>query len=133
MVGIIVIFIFIGWFYLEFIIKEKNKLRDENYRSEALLMQKKADSLILAKQKSTVAIALSIANDKNLSNDLLENNISQNSYEDLISKLNEYTFYKNIWVQIFDKDLNSMYKSWDNTKGENKKEFRGDILKAVML
>jgi len=133
MVGVIVIFIFIGWFYLEFIIKEKNKLRDENYRSEALLMQKKADSLILAKQKSTVAIALSIANDKNLSNDLLENNISQNSYEDLISKLNEYTLYKNIWVQIFDKDLNSMYKSWDKTKGENKKEFRGDILKAVLL
>ena len=133
MVGVIVIFIFIGWFYLEFIIKEKNKLRDENYKSEALLMQKKADSLILAKQKSTVAIALSIANDKNLSNDLLENNISQNSYEDLISKLNEYTLYKNIWVQIFDKDLNSMYKSWDKTKGENKKEFRGDILKAVLL
>ncbi|MBS4067011.1 MAG: diguanylate cyclase [Sulfurimonas sp. RIFOXYD12_FULL_36_11] len=133
MVGIIVIFIFIGWFYLEFIIKEKNKLRDENYRSEALLMQKKADSLILAKQKSTVAIALSMANDKNLSNDILENNISQHGYEDLISKLNEYTFYKNIWVQIFDKDLNSMYKSWDKTKGENKKEFRGDILKAVLL
>ena len=127
----LVAFIVIGWFYFDFLMKERDKLREENYRSEAFFMQKKADSLILAKQKSTVAIALGIANDKNLVNDILQKEIPKNYYEDLISKFNTYTLYKNIWIQIFDKDLNSIYKSWNFDKGENKKEFRSDVQRSV--
>lgn len=130
---VIFVVILIGSLYLDFITKEKSKLLDKNYTSEASFMHKKVDTLILAKQKATVAIALSMANDKNLFDNISKESIPQNCYEDLILKFNEHTLYKNIWIQIFDSDLNSIYKSWNGSIGENKKEFREDIDKAIAL
>lgn len=116
-----------------FVISERKKLQSDNYKSEVDFMRRELNTLILAKQKSTVAIAMSLSNDKNLIKALSKKEIPEGYYNDLILKLGEDTLYKNIWIQILDNDLNSIYRSWDSEKRDRKKDFREDLSQAVKL
>ena len=62
---------------------EKNALQQEYYKSQAIDMQARVAEMILTKQKATVAMALSLANDENLLGDMLSNNISDHYYKNL--------------------------------------------------
>jgi len=95
-------------------------------------MHRKVKSLILQKQKSTLAIALSIANDKHLSDNILMGSISKKYYEKLIQKFRENTLYKNIWIHILDKDATSLYRSWSDKKGDNVLNNRDDLKKVLL-
>ncbi len=90
-------------------------------------MKKRVENLILAKQKSTVAMALSLANDKKLSQNMLNNKIEKKYYEKLINNFKENTQYKNIWIQIIDKDSISLYRSWTDKSGDSLKKIRTDL------
>ncbi|MDT8337758.1 MAG: diguanylate cyclase [Sulfurimonas sp.] len=94
-------------------------------------MQKKLNALIVAKQKATLAIALSVVNNNDLKEQIKHKSIPKNFYKELIAKFKEHTLYKNIWIQIVDSDLNSIYKSWSESAYNNKISFRNDIRKAI--
>ncbi len=94
-------------------------------------MKHRVSELILAKQKSTMAMALSIANDKKLASDIIDKNITQNYYDNLIKKYKTHTQYKNVWIHIIDDNLNSLYKNWNGKKSENLSKIRND-LKTVL-
>ncbi len=63
--------------------------------------------MILFKQKSTLAIALSLANDKKIATLIKTKKIPPNYYDNLIKEFKENTLYKNIWIQILDSNLTS--------------------------
>ena len=67
--------------YIDFIDAKKKALQNEFYKSQAISMQERVTSLILAKQKSTVAMALSLANDDRLRKDMAKNEISSITFE----------------------------------------------------
>ena len=94
-------------------------------------MQKRLSAMILAKQKSTVAMALSLVSDEYLAQNILNDNISKEYYEVLIDSFKENTLYQNIWIQILDKDLNSIYRSWTDKKGDNLSKIRKDLLSVI--
>ena len=109
MIVAVIVLLLTTWFYVGFSINERKKLKNDGYRAEAVFMQKKADALIAAKQKSTLSVALSIANDKNLLDDILHKSIDKDYYQDLISKFNENAIEKDIQIEILDENLTSIY------------------------
>ena len=81
--------------YISFIDNEKELKESEIYHQEVSLMQKNLSNLIVTKQKSTMAMALSIVNDKDLTKNVLESKIDEEYFQELIRKYKEYTEYKN--------------------------------------
>ncbi|QOY55923.1 diguanylate cyclase [Candidatus Sulfurimonas marisnigri] len=120
--------VLIAFSYTGFLEEKKDSLQNIKYKLLASEMQEEVGAMILAKQKATLAMAISLANDKKLVQDVFSNNIDNDYYKKLISDYREYTQYKNIWVHIIDKDLNSIYKSWSNIKHENIAGLRPDLV-----
>lgn len=114
--------------YIDFIDAKKKALQNEFYKSQAISMQERVTSLILAKQKSTVAMALSLANDDRLRKDMAKNEISSQYYKRLIDNFRTHTQYKNIWVHVVDKNLNSLYRSWTDITGDSLADIRDDLV-----
>ncbi|QOY53508.1 diguanylate cyclase [Candidatus Sulfurimonas baltica] len=108
--------------------EKKSNLQNSKYKLLANEMQEEVAAMILSKQKATLAMAMSLANDEKLVQDIFNKNIEEDYYKKLISDYREYTQYKNIWVHIIDKDLNSIYKSWSNIKHENIASMRPDLV-----
>jgi len=125
------IIMYVSFSYLEFINTQKNLLQQSNYKLQADSMIKRVSDMILVKQKATVAMALSLANDIQLANDIKNKTISKDYYKNLIKKFRENTQYKNIWIHLLDNDLNSLYRSWTKKKGDNLKGIRGDISEVM--
>ena len=94
-------------------------------------MQKKLSSMILSKQKSTVAMALSLSSDKQLAQSILNANVSQDYYVKLIESFKKNTLYQNIWIHLLDKDLNSLHRSWTDKKGDNVRNSRKDLVEVI--
>ena len=94
-------------------------------------MQKKLSSMIFSKQKSTVAMALSLSSDKQLAQSILNANVSSDYYVKLIESFKKNTLYQNIWIHLLDKDLNSLHRSWTDKKGDNVSDSRKDLVDVI--
>lgn len=113
---------------MEFLNSKRDSLLIEKQEAESLFMQEQVASLITLKQKATVAMALSLANDKSLAQKVKDKKIEQDYYRELIEILTEETLYKNIWIQLFDKEINTLYRSWTDKYGDNISHLRPDLL-----
>lgn len=122
---------FASWFYMDFLKSKRDNIVQEKHQVEAQHMRDQVSSLILLKQKSTVAMALSLANDKSLALDVKNRDIVKDYYKELIEKLTQETLYQNIWIQIFDKNINTIYRSWSPIIGDNLSSIRADLPKAA--
>ncbi|MDA7817146.1 diguanylate cyclase [Sulfurimonas sp.] len=129
---IIIIILSISFEYIDVILQERQDLQKQLHKEKVSFIKDKLSSMIVTKQKSTVAIALSIANDDRLADTIVDRNIKHDYYEELISKFKSNTFYKNIWIQIIDKDLNSIHRSWTNNSGINLKPLRDDLKRVLV-
>ena len=123
--------IYSSWVYVDFIHAQRTVLEKLRYKSEALAMRERVAGMILTKQKATVAMALSLADDKNLKDDILDANIDKNYYKDLITKYKKNTLYQNIWIQIIDKDLISRYRSWTDIRDDDVTKIRRDVTEVI--
>lgn len=128
---LLILFVYLAWTYIGFIDDEKRLKETVVYKQEAALMQKNLSRLILSKQKSTMAMALTIVNDKELAKSILTNNIDQNYFKNLIENYKVYTNYQNIWVHIIGADLKSLHRSWSPEKGDNLALYRDDIVSVA--
>jgi len=116
--------------YVDVVENKRNILEQENYKSQAISMQTRVAEMILTKQKSTIAMALSLANNDSLLKDILSADISTQYYKNLIEKFKKNTLYQNIWIHIIDKNLVSMYRSWSDKKGDNIASIRKDLIEV---
>jgi diguanylate cyclase (GGDEF)-like protein len=121
----------VSLFYFDYIEKKKESHQKEIYLSESLKMKKGVLELIETKEKATVAIALSLAKDSALKGYILEEKIPPFYYKKIIADYKKNTHYKNIWIQILDKDLNSLYRSWSPQKSDNLFSRRKDLVTAL--
>ena len=118
-------------YYINFINTQKKLFKDQHYALVAKEMQKRASDMILSKEKSIVAIGLSLAKDKNIIKFLKNKNIPDYYYKNVIDEYKKHTLYKNIWIEVIDKDLNSLYRSWSKDKDDNLKDLRKDLVKVI--
>ena len=107
------------------------KITNEIYYNKSLELKLQLDNLISKKQGDTAALTYLISQDKNLKESLLQNNNQIIDFTQTIIGLTKNTRFKNIWIQIIDKDGNSFYRSWTNKVGDNISNARVDI--AAMI
>jgi len=96
-------------------------------------MREQVEKMILYRQKTTLSIAFAITNDKSLADDISNNNIQDNYYDELISKFKENELYKDSSMQILDKDLQSIYISSRRQNGVTSNSNREDLMEASAL
>jgi diguanylate cyclase (GGDEF)-like protein len=116
---------------INYIKDQRDELLFSKKMAEIEFMKANLTNLILQKQKSTIAIGLTIANDKHLSQKITDGVINNYYYSELTENLKKYTLYKNIWIQILDKNATSLYRSWTTKQGDNLIGVRKD-LKGVL-
>lgn len=88
---------------------------------------KSIDSLIVEKQEATLAMAISLAQDSLFKEALRR---GDNSLVDLDSISKSYslnTAYKNVWIQLIDKDGVSFARSWSEESGDSLYDLRDDL------
>jgi len=83
--------------------------------------------MIISKQKATMAIAIAFSMDHALEKYIQDPKISKKHFSTFIHKLKQNTLYKNIWVQIIDKDATPLYKSYTKNNKKNLKYVRKDV------
>ena len=116
---------------MHYLNKEQKSQKETLYTQEAKLMRDEVTRLIVAKQKSTMAMALSLGNDKQLATDILEKKVHSRYYTKLIENFRKETQFKNIWIQIVDVNLNSIFRSWAPQSGDSLKNVRPDLLEVI--
>ena len=94
------------------------EMRDTVYKLQVKVMREDIAHMIEQKQKSSLAIALSIANDKSLVELIKQKEIPNDYYKNLISLFQKETLYQNVWIQLVDKNAISLYRSWSPLKGD---------------
>ena len=108
------------------LIKEK-ELLFEKHNSISLNIQNKINFLIETKRNSTLAIALTLAENEKIQDVLLQDKNQNYDLNKLSEKLKKYTDFKNVWFHIIDTNGVSLYRSWTNDKNDKVKNFRLDL------
>ena len=123
----IVIMIFASLFYFDYLQNKKASLQKITYDKEVQAIKNNLDLLILTKKKATLAVAIALANDKTLIQELKSKHIDEKRYQKIIQSFKQNTLYKDIWIQVVDKNAVSMYRSWTSTKGDGLAKYRPEF------
>lgn len=122
--------LFTGWY----VKNEIETLKSEQYRQESVKLKNELSHLIEAKQKSSLAIALSLSQDLYLKNVLKGTTDSIDlgkNFKLASAKLREYTDYKNVWIQIINKKGVSLVRSWQKKKPDPLANIRPDLKEMI--
>jgi len=128
--SIVLLFIILTLFTsisINYIKAQRDELLFSKKIAEIEFMKANLTSLILQKQKSTIAIGLTMANDSSLAQKIEDGIIDDNYYFTLIENFKMHTLYKNIWIQVLDKNATSLYRSWTSMRGDNLIDARKDL------
>lgn len=120
-----------SFYYFSYVNDKKTQMQMLNYKDEAASMQALVAQKIFEKQKATTAIGVVLAEDKHLLSTIKNKNIDDQYYKNLVEQLRQETEYKNIWINIIDKDLNIIYRSWTDKKGDSVKRVRPDLREVL--
>lgn len=92
------------------------------------------ETLIEEKKKATLTIALSIAQNDRLKNLLTDKNIEPGSLmnlQDFSLALWEQAGFKNIWIQVLDRNGVSLARSWTEKKGDDLSLIRAEVRNMI--
>lgn len=122
------VFVLFFGVYIKMLQNTRDELVNNKYQEDAKLLQEGVATLIQAKQRATLGLAVTLAkNDKNLAYYMKQGTIPPSYYKHLIQAYKKHTFYKNIWIHIIDKNGRSLYRSWTQKHGDNVLQKRKDL------
>lgn len=114
-----------------YINKKQKELLNSIYESTHKNIFEKTQNLINDKQNTSLAIAISLSKDETLYTHLKNRDFEKLNYVQIAKLIETNSKYKNIWIQIFDENRNSVYRSWTNILGSL--DFRPDLKKIEAL
>lgn len=118
--------------YVFYYIPKVEKLTDQIYFEQSLKMKTLLHEEINKKKDRVKTIAYVISTDKNIIQALISKDNSIISYyKDTIKKLQTTSEYKNIGLQILDKDGRSFYRSWSDNIGDDVAKIRSDVVQMI--
>ncbi len=120
---------FITFKYIDF---KKSNLIKENYKLQSISLKEKLINKISRKKESTTDIAMGLASVPGLVQKVIDKDIPLDYYSKLIKKLKKSKAYKNVWIQIINKDGISLYRSWTKKRYDNLMGFRKDLEKIFI-
>lgn len=106
---------------------KKEEITKEIYLEKSIQMRKNLTDEIKRKQDNTLNMAFILSQDENLINALKTKNKSLLNYENTLLFLHDNSEYKNLWLQIVDKDGRSFYRSWRKMTGDDLSNVRTDL------
>jgi len=129
-----IVFTLLSFFLAYTYINTKEKiLLKEAYQFLSMDIKNGLNTLINNKKNATMAIALPVSKDFTLINSFLNNDFHHFDFKHLSKELRENTNYKNVWIQIIDKNGFSKYRSWTKNKNDEIKKIRTDLNKTFEL
>jgi len=108
-----------------------NKIIDSIYLNKSIELKSTIESLIDKKQGDASALTYLISQDKNLQQALIKKDNSLVDFTQTIKGLSKNTRFKNIWIQVLDKDGRSFYRSWTKKVGDNVSKARVDVADMI--
>ncbi|MGE0052348.1 MAG: hypothetical protein AB7S49_12580, partial [Arcobacter sp.] len=110
-------FIILGTYY--YISSKQENLLNSIYNTTHINIVKTTQNLIKDKQNTTLAIALALAKNDSLYKFMQTQDYEKLDYKKISAEIKEHTKYKDVWIQIVDKNGKSIYRSWTDLKGDN--------------
>ncbi len=126
-IGIVVLFIFVLIFNQIFYYPAIKNYTNEIYKNKSQEVIKLFNSEVEKKFGKTFAMTYLLAQDEKLIKALLTKDRSLINYTKIINEVQEFGGYKNLWIQIIDKDGYSFYRSWTKKIGDHAASARLDI------
>jgi len=93
--------------------------------------QKQLTNLIQEKQEATLAMAVSLAQNEQLIAAIVQNKHESLDLAKISKSYNLNTVYKNVWIQILDKDGKSFRRSWTENRGDDLAKVRNDVRRIL--
>ncbi len=124
--GFFILAVFIIFATFSYTSNKQNELLKSVYQFENKSIVEKTKSLIVDKQHTTLSIALALSKNENLYKYISNGEFSKLDFKDISKKIKDNSKYKNIWIQILDRNKNSIYRSWTDYKDDNV-NFRLDL------
>ncbi len=123
------IFTILSIFFYNYYTIEIEKLKKDIYLNKSYELRNELKVLIKKKQGDTAALTYILSQDSNIKDALIFNKKDSIDFTDIIKGLTNIGEFKNIWIQILDKDGNSFYRSWTLNVGDNVRSIRKDVAK----
>jgi nitrogen-specific signal transduction histidine kinase len=102
-----------------YILDKQKTLLSSIYDSTNTNILKLTENFLKNKRDATLSIALALAKDNELQKFIVNQEYSNFNYKEISQQMRDNTKFKNIWIQIVDKNGNSIYRSWTDKKGDN--------------
>ncbi|MEA3315519.1 MAG: PAS domain S-box protein [Campylobacterota bacterium] len=122
-IGVVVLF---GLYQLE-----RVNIKTQIYLEKSQSLKNEIKELIERKQGATSALTYILSKDKNIIESLKTNDIKLVDYKELINGLDNFKDYKDLWIQIVDKNGYCFYRSWTDKIGDSVSQARLDIAKIL--
>jgi len=106
-------------------------IKNEIYKNKSIALKKNIQDRIAKSQGKTATITYLLSLDKNLIKALASNDNSQVNFTSIIKGIESQGGYKNLWIQVIDKNGYSFYRSWTNKVGDNAAMARMDVAKMI--
>lgn len=121
--------LFFTTFLLFFLFKnKKDSLTFEIYNSKTTEIKKFFTDEVSKKKGNTSTMTYLISRDHSINEALLKKDKNLIDFEELIKNIQHFSEYKNLWIQIIDKDGFSFYRSWTDKVGDNAALARLDVV-----
>ena len=104
------------YFFYNNITQKEQEARNFDIKEEAARLQTILQRAIDDKQKALNAIALALSFDSNIGKRVEEARIPQKYATMLTQQLRRFSNYKNIWMELYNKEGHTLYRSWITQK-----------------
>lgn len=111
--------------------KKQDEILENIYQTTYKNINEKVSNLISDKSNTSLAIAIALSKDENLYEYFKNEDYEKLNYKGIAKLIEDNSKYKNIWIQVLDKNRNSIYRSWTNIRGGL--QFRDDLQNQNVL
>jgi len=122
------LFLMLHQFYYTTQVEQLNK---KIYHQASKELQSLFQEEVSKKQGRTASITYILSQDKIVIEALKTKNRKLLDYKELIQGIEKFSDYKNLWIQVIDKDGYSFYRSWTDKVGDHAATARVDIQEMI--
>jgi PAS domain S-box-containing protein len=107
------------------------QIQQEIYLEQSIQLKKTIQYEISKKQGRTAALTYLLSKDKKLIEALIKKDRTLIDYKPIIKGIEKQDSYKDLWIQVINKEGYSFYRSWTNKVGDHAASARMDIAKML--
>jgi len=124
---ILIVLIGTSYYYLE----TSQKITQSIYLKESKKLKEMFTIEVEKKQGRTAAMTYILAKDTKVINALIKKDNSLIDFTETIKGIEFFGEYKNLWIQVIDKDGISFYRSWTKKTGDSVSAIRVDVAQMI--